>query len=148
VAEVAINVVNENDNAPVITPGQSLPIDGGSRYVIGAAVATDVDDTKQPGFTTLQGWRITGGNGGSIFVIDAATGAVRINRPLLIDFRRTSYTLQLTGGDGANTSAAQALSVPIPSKVKMCQWGHDVVVPKAGATLLLWLGGSLGKCRP
>jgi endo-1,4-beta-xylanase len=148
VADIAVTVVNENDNAPVITQGQSLPIDGGSRYVIGAAVATDADDTKQPGFTTLQGWRISGGNGGSIFVIDAGTGTVRINRPLLIDFRRTSYTLQLTVGDGVNTSAAQALSVPIPNKVKMCQWGHDVVVPKAGATLLLWLGGSLGKCRP
>lgn len=147
-AEVVVNVVNENDNAPVITAGQSLPIDGGTSYVIGAAVATDADDTNQPGFTTFQGWRIVGGNGGILFVVDPATGAMRINRPLLIDFRRTSYTLQLTVGDGVNTSAAQALSVPIPDKLKMCQWGHDVVVPKAGAKLLLWLGGSLGKCRP
>jgi len=36
----------------------------GDDIVIGTAVATDADDTKQPGFTTLQGWRISGGNGG------------------------------------------------------------------------------------
>jgi endo-1,4-beta-xylanase len=147
-AAVTVNVVNENDNAPAVTAGQALPIDGGSRYVIGTVLGTDADDKNQPGFTTLQGWRIAGGNGGLIFVIDPATGAVRINRPLLIDFRRSSYTLQITVSDGANTSAAQSVTVPIPNKVKMCQWGHNVIVPKAGAPLLLWLGGTLGTCRP
>jgi endo-1,4-beta-xylanase len=147
-AVVTLNVVNENDNAPAVTAGQRLPVDGGSRYVIGTVLGTDGDDRNDPGFTTLQGWRIVGGNGGLIFVIDQATGAVRINRPLLIDFRRSSYTLHVTVSDGANTSAAQSVVVPIPNKVKMCQWGHDVVVPKAGAPLLLWLGGTLGTCRP
>jgi hypothetical protein len=77
-----------------------------------------------------------------------ARGAVRINRPLLIDFRRSSYTLQVTVSDGANTSVSRPVTVPIPNKVKMCQWGHNVIVPKSGAPLLLWLGGTLGKCRP
>jgi endo-1,4-beta-xylanase len=144
---VTVNVLNQNDNAPVVTAGQSLSIDGGSRYVIGKALATDADDSNQPGFTTLQGWSISGGNSGLIFVIDAASGAIRINRPLLIDWRRTSYTLQLRVSDGANASAPQALTVPIPHKVKVCQWGHDLVVPKAGVPLLLWLGGSLGTCK-
>jgi endo-1,4-beta-xylanase len=147
-ASVAINVANVNDNAPAVTAGQSFPIDGGFRYVLGNAVATDADDKNQPGYTTLQNWQITGGNGGSIFVINPATGAIRINRPLLIDFRKSSYTLQTTVSDGADSSAPQAVTVTIPNKVKMCQWGHDVVVPKLGAPLLLWLGGSLGTCTP
>jgi endo-1,4-beta-xylanase len=147
-AAVTVNLLNANDNAPVVTGGQSLPVDGGSRYLIGTARATDADDTNEPGFTTLQGWRITGGNGGLVFVIDPATGAVRVARPLLIDFRRSSYTLQVTVSDGVNTSAAQSITVPIPNKVKMCKLGHNVVVPKAAAPLVLWLGGSLGRCSP
>ncbi len=147
-ATVNVNVLNLNDNAPVVAAAQSLPIDGGTRYVIGNVLASDADDTNQPGFTTLQNWRISGGNGGLVFVIDAASGSVRINRPLLIDWRRSSYTLDVTVGDGANTSAPQAVTVPIPNKVKICEFGHDLVVPKAGAPLLLWLGGTLGKCRP
>jgi endo-1,4-beta-xylanase len=143
---VAVTVVNANDNAPLVTAGQSLPIDGGARYVLGNVVATDADDKNQPGYTTLANWQITGGNGGSVFVIDAATGAVRVNRPLLIDFRKSSYTVLAAVSDGTNTSAPQALTVTIPNKVKMCELGHNVVVPKAAAWLLLWLGGSLGTC--
>jgi endo-1,4-beta-xylanase len=144
---VTIELGNANDNAPAVTTGQAFRIDGGSRYVIGTVVATDADDTNQPGFTTLQGWQIAGGNGGSIFAVNPASGALEIKRPLMIDFRRSSYTLQLTVSDGANTSAAQNVSVPIPNNLRMCQWGFDVVVPKLAATLLLRLGGSLGTCR-
>jgi endo-1,4-beta-xylanase len=144
---VTIKVANANDNAPIIKAGQSFRIDGGFRYVLGNVVATDADDTNEPGFTTLQGWQVTGGNGGSIFAIHSATGALEIKRPLMIDFRKSSYTVQLKVGDGTNTSAAQSVSVPIPSKLKMCQWGVDLVVPKLVAPLLLHLGGSLGTCR-
>jgi endo-1,4-beta-xylanase len=144
---VTIKLGNANDNAPVITAGQSFRIDGGFRYVLGNVAATDADDTNQPGFTTLQGWQVTGGNGGSIFAINAATGALEVKRPLMIDFRKSSYTVQLKASDGANTSAAQNVSVPIPNSLKMCQWGFDIVVPKLAAPLLLHLGGSLGTCR-
>ncbi|HEV7715574.1 MAG TPA: cadherin domain-containing protein, partial [Steroidobacteraceae bacterium] len=145
-SNVTVNVTNVNDNVPVVATGQSFPIDGGSRYLIGTAVATDADDTNQPGYTTLQGWQVTGGNAGSIFVLDAATGAIRINRPLLIDFRKTSYTLAAKVSDGANASAVATITVPIPNKLKMCELGHNIVVPKIGAPLLLWLGGSVGTC--
>jgi endo-1,4-beta-xylanase len=144
---VTINLGNLNDNAPVISAGQSFRIDGGFRYVLGNVVATDADDTNAPGFTTLQGWQVTGGNGGSIFAIHAATGALEIKRPLMIDFRKSSYTVQLKVGDGANTSAAQTVAVPIPNHLRMCQWGFEIVVPKLAAPLLLRLGGSLGPCK-
>jgi endo-1,4-beta-xylanase len=104
---VTIKLANANDNAPLIGAGQSFRIDGGFRYVLGNVAASDADDTNQPGFTTLQGWQITGGNGGSIFAINAATGALEIKRPLMIDFRKSSYTVQLKVSDATNTSAAQ-----------------------------------------
>jgi endo-1,4-beta-xylanase len=134
------------NHVPLVTVGQKLSIDAGSRYVIGALVATDADATIQYGYATLQNWQITGGNASSIFGIDPASGAVRVNRPLLIDFRRSSYTLQVTVGDGAGTSAPEAVTIVIPSKLKMCVRAHDVTVPKVGAYLVLWLGGSLGSC--
>jgi endo-1,4-beta-xylanase len=134
------------NHVPLVTVGQKLSIDAGSRYVIGSVVATDADATIQYGYATLQNWQIGGGNAGSIFGIDPASGAVRINRPLLIDFRRSSYTLQVTVGDGAGTSAPEPVTIVIPNKLKMCVRGHDVVVPKVGAYLVLWLGGSLGVC--
>jgi endo-1,4-beta-xylanase len=134
------------NHEPLVTVGQKLSIDAGSRYVLGSLVATDADATIQYGYATLQNWQISGGNAGSIFGIDPASGAVRINRPLLIDFRRSSYTLQVTVGDGAGTSAPEPVTIVIPNKLKMCAFGHDVIVPKAGAYLVLWLGGSLGAC--
>jgi hypothetical protein len=48
--------------------------------------------------------------------------------------------------DGAGTSTAEAVTIAIPNKLRMCALGHNVVVPKAGAFLVLWLGGSLGSC--
>lgn len=146
--EVTVNVTNENDNTPVIGAAQSFRIDGGSRYVIGHAVATDADDTHQPGFTTFQNWQIVGGSGASIFAIDAASGAIRISRPPLINFKRTSYDLLLTVSDGASASASQAVTITIPNKVKVCFRGHDLVVPKLTAPLFLRLGGCLGTCSP
>ncbi len=146
-ASVSINLVNANDNAPLVTAGQSFRIDDGGRYVLGNAVATDADDKNQAGYTTFGNWQITGGNGGTVFSINAATGAIRIDRPLVIDFRKSSYTLLTGVSDGSNTSPPEAITIVIPNKVKMCELGHNVVVPKAAAWLLLWLGGSLGTCQ-
>jgi endo-1,4-beta-xylanase len=134
------------NNVPLVTVGQKLPIDGGSRNLLGQAIATDVDVNREFGYATLQNWRITGGNGASIFGIDPATGAIRIVRPLLIDFRRSSYSLQVSVGDGAGTSAPEPVSITIANKLKMCVHGRDLVVPKAGAWVLLLVGGSLGTC--
>jgi endo-1,4-beta-xylanase len=145
---VTIQLGNLNDNTPVVTAGQRFRIDDGSRNVIGPVAATDADDTNQPGFTTFQGWQVTGGNAGSIFRVNPATGVLRTERPLQIDFRRSSYTVQLRTSDGANTSATQSVTVTIPNNLRICQFGFfDLVAPKQAAPLLLRLGGTLGRCR-
>lgn len=144
--QITVQVINENDNAPVIDAAQALPIDGGRRNVIGTAKASDADDGNQSGFTTLRDWRIVGGNGAAIFAVDPVSGAISIARPLSIDFRRNQYTLTATVSDAANTSALQSLTVSIPDKVKMCLLLVDVRVPKMTAPTLLRLGASMGSC--
>ena len=141
-----INVRNLNDNPPVITAGQSYRIDGGSRNTVAKVLATDADDTNQPGFTTFQAWTITSGNTNNVFRYNS-TGNLQVGRPLLIDWRRTSYSLGSTVSDGANTSAAQAVQVTIPNRVNLCLANSiRLEAPKATAPLLILLGAQLGTC--
>jgi endo-1,4-beta-xylanase len=146
-ASVAIDVTNENDNTPVIATPQNFQIDGGVRNVVGKAAANDADDTNQPGFTTLQNWQLIGGTGAALFAIQPASGAIRVAKPTGIDFRKSSYTLVTTVGDGANTSEPASITVAIPQQLNMCLLIVDVKVPKKLAPLLLQLGASLGSCR-
>ncbi len=146
-ASVTVRVLNENDNPPEIIAGQAFDIDDGANRVIGALAATDADDTNQIGFTTFGNWAITGGNPGSVFRLRTTTGHLEIARPLLIDWRRSSYALTATVSDGANTSAPQGVTVAIPRRVNMCLF--DVIkveVPKATAPIVFLLGGELGGC--
>jgi GH35 family endo-1,4-beta-xylanase len=144
--EVTVQVGNANDNTPVAA-NRSVDIDG-YHGKLGLQTATDADDTNQPGFTTFQGWTVAGGDAGSIFKINAATGEVEVARPLLVDWKKkSSYTVLLTVGDGGNTSAPATLTVNIPKKITMCLCGLQLEVPKATTPLMLWVGAGLGPCR-
>jgi endo-1,4-beta-xylanase len=146
---VTINVSNLNDNAPVITAAQSYRIDGGSHNSVASVLATEADDINQPGFTTLSAWTITSGNTNNVFRYNAA-GTLQVARPLLVDWRRTSYTLASTVSDGTNTSAVQSVQVTLPNRVNLCL--ANVIrleAPKATVPLLILLGSELGSCgRP
>ena len=145
---VTIQVGNANDNAPVVTAGQRFNIDDGSRYNLGLLAATDADDGNQPGFTAFAGWQVVGGTGASVFTIESGTGLLQIKRPLLIDFRRSNYTVLATVSDGANTSEPREIVVAIPRKVTMCVLNLlQLDVPKEAATLLLRSGAALGSCK-
>jgi endo-1,4-beta-xylanase len=144
---VTINVTNENDNAPSISAGQSFNIDDGANNIIGGVESSDPDDMNQPGFTKFQAWTILSGNSRSVFRLTPKLGELVVARPLLIDWRKTSYNLVATVGDGAHTSAPEALAVRIPKRLDMCLF--DVIrleVPKKSAPLVFLLGGELGAC--
>jgi endo-1,4-beta-xylanase len=144
---VTIQVTNENDNAPVITAGQSYPIDGGSHDNVAQVLATDADDTNQPGFTNFSGWSITSGNTNNVFRIDSA-GTLQVARPLLVDWRKSSYSLGSLVSDGANDSAVQSVQVTIPNRVNLCLFNAiGLDAPKRTAPLLILLGADLGSCR-
>ena len=144
---VTINVTNLNDNAPVITAGQSYRIDGGRNNTVASVLATDPDDTNQPGFTTFSGWTITSGNTNNVFRF-SGTGDLQVGRPLLVDWRRSSYTLGSRVSDGANNSAVQSVQVTIPNRVNLCLLNViRLEAPKATAPLLILLGANIGSCR-
>lgn len=143
-----IKTVNLNDNAPAITAGQTFDIDGGAHNVIDALEVSDPDDSGQIGFTTFSNFAIVSGNTNSVFRLRANTGVLEVARPLLVDWRRTSYSLTAKVSDGVNTSAAQAVVVNIPKRVELCL--ANVIrleVPKATAPLAILLGSELGNCR-
>lgn len=143
---VTINVSNENDRSPVVTPAQSFAIDGGACNTIGTVLATDADDTNQPGFTTLQNWRITGGTGAAIFAIDPATGALTIAHPRRINFRLPVYTVTVSVSDGLNTSAAATVTITIPRKIRLCHKGRSKLVSRGDVLDHLRHGDCIGAC--
>jgi len=144
---VTVKLSNLNDNPPVIPAGQSYRIDGGSANTVAKVLATDADDTNQPGFTTFSGWSITSGNTNNVFRY-SSTGSLQVARPLLVDWRKTSYSLGSTVSDGATTSAVQPVQVTIPNRVNLCLLNAiRLEAPKATAPLLILLGSQIGSCR-
>jgi endo-1,4-beta-xylanase len=144
---VTIGVTNLNDNAPVIPAGQSYRIDGGHNNTVARVLATDADDTNQAGFTTFSGWTITSGNTNNVFRFNG-TGNLQVGRPLLVDWRRTSYALGSRVSDGTNNSAVQTVQVTIPNRVNLCLLNAiQLEAPKATAPLLILLGADIGSCR-
>ncbi len=144
---VRVDITNVNDNPPVIPAGQSYRIDGGAKNTVAKVVATDADDTNQPGFTTFSGWAITSGNTNNVFKY-STTGSLQVARPLLVDWRRTSYSLGSTVSDGANTSAAETVQVTIPNRVNLCLLNAiKLEAPKAAAPVLILLGAQIGSCN-
>ena len=114
----------------------------------GLLAATDADDTNEAGYTTFSDWKVVGGTGSSVFTIEHDTGLLQIKRPLLIDFRRSNYTVLATVNDGGNISAQGEIVVAIPRKVTMCLLNLlQLDVPKEAATLLLRSGAALGGCK-
>lgn len=143
----AIFVKNLNDNVPQITAGQKFAIDGGSRNVVGRIEATDADNTNDPDFTRWEGWQIVAGNNNKVFAIGGRNGVLSISRPLLIDWNKSSYTLQVKTTDTAFTSEVATVTVEIPSRVQTCLYGLDVTVPKKTTPVFIALGATLGSCK-
>jgi len=73
---------------------------------------------------------------------------LQVGRPLLVDWRKSSYSLGTRVSDGTNNSAIQSVQVTIPNRVNMCLLNAiKLEAPKATAPLLLLLGAELGTCR-
>ena len=111
IQSLAIAVLDQNDNPPVIPAGQTFatPENRTNGAAIGTAIATDADTVG-----TLQNWTIVGGTGASAFSINSATGQITVADSSQLDFETTtSFTLQVTVSDGANTSAIQTLTIDL-----------------------------------
>jgi len=107
-ASFQVNVVDVNDNAPIVTPvsfniTENAPLGA----VVGTLQATDIDQSFNP-----QDWTIVSGNNAGIFAIDASTGQITVADPSLLDFELSaSHTLSITVSDGVNTSASVDITI-------------------------------------
>ncbi len=106
IATMTINVTNAND-APVIND-QALPAVIEHRLagtIVGTVVASDQDVGQTRSFA------IIGGNPGTAFVINAATGEVSIANPGAVDFVQNpifNLVVQVTDAQGTSTVAGGA----------------------------------------
>ena len=74
--------------------------------------------------------------------------SLEVARPLLVDWRKTSYALTATVSDSVHTSPVQGVVVNIPKRVNFCLLNViNLQVPKASAPLAVLLGGELGGCQ-
>ena len=112
---------------PVVKPGMSFSLDGGSCNLMGTLAATDADDINEPGLTIFQKWKIVGGSGAAIFGLDPVTGTLSIANPSGIDFSKSSYNISVTVSDGYFTSSPQNVVITIPNKIKVCHKGMNVI---------------------
>lgn len=106
-----VNVTDQNDEAPVITNGQTFVVSetAAATTVVGNVTATDADAG-----TTFSNWTITGGNTDGVFTIDSTTGELSVVDNTNLDFENTpTYTLTITVDDGVNTSTAEAVSISV-----------------------------------
>ncbi|MEZ5741257.1 MAG: cadherin domain-containing protein [Burkholderiaceae bacterium] len=106
-----IAVSDQNDTAPVVTPGQTLTIAENSPNGsgVGVLVASDADLTGG-----LQGWQITGGSGAGVFAIDAATGSVTVADQAALDLETNpSFELLVTVSDGVQVSVPERVTVTL-----------------------------------
>lgn len=107
---ILITDVNE---APVITPNQTLSVDEnpGNGTVVGTVVANDADSTA-PNHTLT--YSIIGGNTNNAFAINPSTGQVTVNNASqLILSNGSSYALQMRVADGGSPSLSDTQTVTV-----------------------------------
>jgi hypothetical protein len=132
--DFTININDLNDNAPIVSVGQTFEVlefasNGDS---VGTATATDVDTV---GF--IQNWAITKGNIDGVFEIDATSGGLSVAENSLLNFETTAtYILSLRVEDGANTSVTQTVTVNVTDE-------NDVPVLNLNAGLSVVEGGNV-----
>ena len=143
---VTVNLINANDNAPVVRPGINFSLDGGTCSELGKVTATDADDMYQPGFTSFQNWQIVGGTGVGIFAINPSTGMITIADLTHADLNSNSYTLMVTVSDGVNTSVPKTITVTIPNKITVCHKGQLISISRMAAIGHMQHGDCIGSC--
>ena len=114
-----ITLLDVNDTAPVITPGQTFDIDEDASVSdsVGTVVATDPDTTG-----TLSGWAITAGNADGVFAINASTGEITIADTTNLNHEGSDqYTLTIEVSDGVAT-----VSETVTIDIKRYQRGADL----------------------
>ena len=110
---VTVNINDTNDEAPSVTSASyDLAESASAGTSLDTLAATDPDTGLT---TTYSAWTITSGNSDGVFALDPTTGALTVADTTNLDYDSgaQSYDLLVTVSDGANTSAAETITVNI-----------------------------------
>jgi hypothetical protein len=146
---ITVDLINENDNVPVINSPQDFVIDNwvADGDIAGVVLAMDMDDKNQPGFTTFQHWQIISGNGDRYFNIDPVTGELIISASLMLNREGDeTYGLRISVSDGRFASESEYITIYVSQKVDVCHNGHTINVDRRSASQHLRHGDSPGTC--
>lgn len=138
--DVVVNINDVNDVLPVVTSGQNFSVIEGvaNNTLIGTLVASDGDVTA----TTFQDWMISAGNtstdgdGNLPFSLNPTSGELRVNDTDDLNLSMPTFTLDITVGDGVNTSMTETVTVTVTTinDAPSFTAGADQTVPEdAGA---------------
>jgi hypothetical protein len=108
---IAVTVTNVNDNAPVVTAGQTFAVaeNAANGAVVGSVSVTDADAAAVNPANTFS---ITGGNTNGAFAINAATGQITVADGSKLDYESaSSAALTVQVSDGVNAATAQTVTV-------------------------------------
>jgi len=108
---VTVNIINVNNNAPVITPSQKFTIseDAINTTIIGRVLASDTDAG-----TFYTNWTIVSGNEDAVFSIHPGSGEISVEDNSNLDFESTSvYTLGISVSDGLHTSSVETVRIDV-----------------------------------
>ena len=107
----SITINDQNDAAPVVSPGQLFSVAENSTVgtTVGSVIATDADSVG-----SLQGWQILLGNTSGAFQIDSLTGTISVSNSSALNFEtQSSYLLTLLVTDGLNRSLTETVVVQL-----------------------------------
>ncbi|HEY2250064.1 MAG TPA: cadherin domain-containing protein, partial [Planctomycetaceae bacterium] len=110
-AAIRVNLLDQNDNAPVILAGQSflLPEDAADGTAVGTVQVSDRDTVGGP-----RTFSIVGGNDAGIFAVNAATGQITVADNTNLNYDVAQYhDLALQVSDGLNLSAVQTVRINV-----------------------------------
>ena len=105
--DIVINITDVNDNAPVLSAGQSFTVaeNIANDAIVGQLMATDEDAN-----TTLT-WSLTD-NAGGRFSINPNSGQLMVANTNLLDFEdMTTHTVTVVASDGLNSSTPETVTI-------------------------------------
>ena len=112
---VTVTVTNVNEAPAIASQAFNIAENSVAGTAVGTVVRTDPDTTPAAFLSTA--WLITGGNGGGVFSIDAASGAISVASAAGLNFEGVpnvyTLTVSVTDGNGSGITSSGTVTVTV-----------------------------------